>query len=92
MPPGDDGQRVQPGKISRIEIHKAEVGEDLGQKLGTVWAKFPKKKSSVRVDFQFSRFTLKDPNGIRWTWLAELQRRVVDIVRHLAASGQLLPR
>jgi len=34
----------------------------------------------------------QDPNGIRWTWLAELQRRVVDIVRHLAASGQLLPR
>ena len=34
----------------------------------------------------------KDPNGIRWTWLAELQRRVVDIVRHLAASANLLPR
>jgi len=34
----------------------------------------------------------QDPKGIRWSWLAELQRRAVDIVRHLSASDNLLPR
>ena len=60
----------------------------------TMYNIFLKKKAGPqKVDFPIFTFHLdKDPNGIRWTWLAELQRRVVDIVRHLAASGQLLPR
>ena len=39
-----------------------------------------------------SHIVRQDPKGIRWSWLAELQRRAVDIVRHLTASDNLLPR